>query len=299
MAQSTSSTLLWPNENAASIPENAGVLSVPGSNILLDLHGDPIKSGLVLYSDGNHHMALEEALQTFLAAHPDAVDIFYATTPPRVIIDALETGVLVCGNLSLPIRPNAFICPSDIMGQLSEKGLIHEHVPFAKSAGLAILVAKGNPKNIREASDMLRDDVRLALSNPVSETASFAIYERAILKALAGQSNDSSELSEILRSSRVIKSQVIHHREIPQLIASGLADASVVYHHLALRYTRIFPEHFELIPLIGPEGGADFLTTYHIALIGDGGRFGRLLIEHFLSEEVSEIYVKHGLSAAQ
>ena len=30
----------------------------PLSNRVLDFHGDPIKANLVVFSDGNHHMAL-------------------------------------------------------------------------------------------------------------------------------------------------------------------------------------------------------------------------------------------------
>jgi len=37
---------------------------------------------LVVFSDGNHHMALGECVARFLAAYPDAGDVFYTTTPP-------------------------------------------------------------------------------------------------------------------------------------------------------------------------------------------------------------------------
>jgi hypothetical protein len=34
--------------------------------------------------------------------------------------------------------------------------------------------------------------------------------------------------------------QRIHHREAPEALADGQADAAIVYFHLALRYTGIF-----------------------------------------------------------
>ena len=59
--------LNWPEERAA---EGDGTPSwcQPGSNVCLDFHGDPA-AALVVYSDGNHHMALGECLERFLAVY--------------------------------------------------------------------------------------------------------------------------------------------------------------------------------------------------------------------------------------
>jgi hypothetical protein len=57
------------------------------ARVCLDFHGDPVRAKLVVFSDGNHHMALGECLEHFLAANPGAGDVFYAATPPRVIVE--------------------------------------------------------------------------------------------------------------------------------------------------------------------------------------------------------------------
>lgn len=171
MTAASTRRLNWPNESAAGPTENAGQLAAPGSNILLDLHGDPLRAEICVFSDGNHHMALEETLKTFLASNKDAEDIFYATTPPRIIIDALSSGKICSGNIVLSVSPHIFISPDNIMSKLSADGLIGKSVPFMQSAGLSILIAKGNPCNIVEAPDLFKGDIRLAISNPVTETA--------------------------------------------------------------------------------------------------------------------------------
>lgn len=302
MSPVTPADLPWTLERArlegSEPPAHEAGLTVPGSNIVLDLHGDPLQARLAVFSDGNHHMALEETLTRFLEANPDARDIFYATTPPRIIIDALRNGVLSTGNLGLTVRPHVFISPGDILEALHGEGLIGPHRPFMRSDGLSILIEKGNPKGIEGPPDLLRGGARLAISNPVTEKASFSVYEAALLAFAeeAGRSRD--EVREFLLSDAVAKSQIIHHREIPQILASGHAEASLIYHHLALRYTRIFPDRFDLVPVpfAGLDEADELTTTYHVALVGDGGPFGAALVDHLQSDETAAIYESHGLA---
>ena len=56
--------LEWPPELVIG-EEDVEPWCQPGSNRVLDFHGDPIKAGLVVLSDGNHHMALLECLKVF------------------------------------------------------------------------------------------------------------------------------------------------------------------------------------------------------------------------------------------
>lgn len=41
------------------------------------------------------------------------------------------------------------------------------------------------------------------------------------------------------------------HREQPWAVYSGKADAGVIFYHLALYFTRSFPDKFEIVPLGG------------------------------------------------
>ena len=301
MTTSESSPLPWPQENAKKLWPEADFRAT-GSNIVLDFHGDPIAARLTVFSDGNHHMALEESLSLFLERNPDASDVFYATTPPRVLLDALANGGLRIGNLLLSVAPDVFIGPGEVLDQLVARGDMGSHVPFAQSRGNVLLIRRGNPKNIVGLADLLRSDVRLALSNPDTESASHQVYRETILGLASAEGQDSRRYRQRLNEGAFVTSALIHHREIPQLLADDHADVAVIYFHLALRYARIFEDLFEIVPLsaLSGDGGymaANRVTRYHIGLIGDGGAFGPALLEFMTGPDVAEIYDRHGLAA--
>jgi len=292
--------LNWPLEaTCPSEPDQSW--AQPLSNICLDFHGDPIMAGIAVFSDGNHHMALEASLQKFRELHPGVVDIFYATTPPSVIVNLLTHGQLVLGNLTLSRQPNVFISPIGIMDKLKADGHVASHQVFMQSRGNVLLVRKGNPKNIQGIADLLRDDVRLFISNPVTEKASYVVYEQT-LRGLAQEQNlDPQAVNDCLSDSsgRLVYGQRIHHREAPQCLFEDKADVAIIYYHLALRYTRIFPEIFDLVLLPGLKDNApcknNITTGYHIGLVGDGGKWGKKFLEFMFSDTVTQLYAEHGL----
>jgi len=269
-----------------------------GSNLSLDFHGDPRRAQLVVFSDGNHHMALEGCLRQFLARHPQAEDVFYATTPPGVLLQWIDAGAVNLGNLCLTLRPHAFISPPNILDRVVDAGHAASHVPFMRSRGNVLLVRRRNPKGIHTISDLMRPDVRLFLSNPKTETASYEVYARS----LEGLARRQGLAANVLGGVRIVHGERIHHREAPQALADDRADAAFLYYHLALRYTRIFPEMFELLAIDGtPEDPApeNAVSRFHLALIGDGGNWGKRLREFMLGPEATAIYAHHGLLRAE
>ena len=285
----SSDGLSWPRETALA-PVRSGVLLDAGSNVVLDLHGDPTRARLSVLSDGNHHMALAEVMAAFVKAEPAVADVFYATTPPRILIDVLRTGRIELGNLTLSVAPHVFISPLEILAKLHGEGAVEAPDVFAASRGTAILVAKGNPRSVHAIADLVRPDVCLALSNPETEQASFAVYASAIAAACASAGRSEGDVVAHLRSDRVIKSRVIHHREIPEILAAGAADASLVYRHLALRYVRAFPDLFEMV-----DGSDGPITQYAAARIKEGGGFGAAFSSFLREPAAQSIYERHGL----
>ncbi|MDH3948029.1 MAG: substrate-binding domain-containing protein, partial [Gammaproteobacteria bacterium] len=269
----SNSSLSWPPEAAQYPDDSVRTFAAPGSNLVLDFHGDPAIAGLAVFSDGNHHMALEASVRAFLAANPAVVDVFYSTTPPAPLVDALKGDGLVLGNLRISRKPDVFIGPGNILDGLVDASLITRHVPFAESRGNVILIRKGNPKGITSVSDLLSDDVTVACSNPVTEKASYAVYAEAARGLAREAGTDGNAVVEKLSTAgpKTVHSQIIHHREVPELIGAGHADAAIIYYHLALRYTRIFPDIFELVDIGGVLSGERSLTNpttrYHIGLV--------------------------------
>lgn len=294
-----SSLLDWPREWARDRSDRP-VWFHAGSNLSLDFHGDPVAARLAVFSDGNHHMALAETLAAFLDRYPAVGDVFYATTPPAVLAQAVKAGGFSLGNLFLGVRPQVFISPPAVLDQLVAAGHMTAQAPFMQSRGNVLLVRAGNPLRIRDARDLARPEVRLFLSNPDTEKASYDVYAGTLARFADTFGVHFDFLAG--RSPRVVHGERIHHREAPQALHDGRADAAVLYYHLALRYTRIFPGTFEVVAL---EGGDDreparreenVLTDYHAGLVGDGGEWGGRLLDFLGSDRVTEIYRHHGLS---
>jgi len=296
--ESMTTPLPWPFETATPAADDQLRWSHPGSNICLDFHGDPVTARLVVFSDGNHHMALEASLQAFRARHPDVNDIFYATTPPGVLVNYLKAGHLSLGNLTLSRLPDVFISPPNILETLQQAGFVKDHRGFMASRGNVLLINKGNPKDIHGIADLLRDDVTLFMSNPKTEKASYDVYSETVRLMAAESALDQNAIdTKLTDPARTCFGELIHHREAPQCLHDGKADVAVIYYHLALRYTRIFPELFEFIPL--EDGTSNITTTYHIALVNHTSTMAQQLLEFMFDDAVTQIYVEHGLIRPQ
>lgn len=295
-------SLNWPDETARPAGRDEPRFAQPGSNICLDFHGDPLRAKLVVFSDGNHHMALQEALRAFLVKHPAVEDIFYTTTPPRVAVQMLRAGTLDIGNLRLSLTPHLFISPPSVLDQLIAEKRMSGYRPFMRSRGVVLLLRRGNPKRIAGLRDLLRPEVKLFLSNSVNEKVSYQIYTDC-LRRLA--MNEGLTLGFLAHApgqpdpAKLMYGQSIHHREAPQAIADGEADVALVFYHLALRYQRIFPDLFDYVWPTGSLGEQDCdINHFNCGLIGDGGAWGGKLMEFLAGEVVTEIYRSHGLERA-
>ena len=271
-----------------------------GSNLCLDFHGDPANADLVVYSDGNHHMALAEVVAAFQQHHPQLNGLFYATTPPSVLLNIVQQGQIQMGNLVLSHQPHVFISPEGILKKLVQFGKTPSYQAFMQSRGNVILIRKSNPKSIQGIKDLLRDDVTLFISNPKTETASYEVYKDTLLD-IAQHLNIEQAVKDKLdpAKSSLVYGERIHHREVPQALFNGKADAAVVYYHLALRYSRIFPEEFSYVSLTGGEMEQETgnqQTTYFISTMNESGQYGQSFVDFCLSDEVTEIYQRHGLT---
>lgn len=289
--------LNWPTEPDS---EPVSRWHHPASNLCLDFHGDPANAELVVYSDGNHHMALAELIASFQQQTAGLSQFFYATTPPSVILKIIEHGQLQMGNLVVSRQPHIFISPENIVQKVIQMGKATKYQAFMQSQGNVLLVRKGNPKSINSLHDLLRDDVTLFISNPVTESASHVVYKETLLdvgKELSIQDAIAAKLDADCPS--LLYGECIHHRELPQALYDGRADVAVVYYHLALRYSRIFADDFSFMSLAGGKINSEVgnqKTTYHIACLNDAGSFGELFLNYCFSDEATEIYQRHGLT---
>jgi hypothetical protein len=295
--------LNWPAEMALPSQEVEPWFEVQ-SNRVLDFHGDPIRARLSVFSDGNHHMALCDALKAYVAACPEVRDIFYATTPPAPIVKMVRKGAIRLGNLTLSVRPHIFMGPPHLLDRLQGEGILQPHQLLARNQGSVLLIARGNPKQIESVGDLMRENVRLFISNPETETVSYEGYRRTLEDVAERQGLDPDAFSRMVFGDTAVWGQRIHHREAPEALADGRADAAVVYFHLALRYKRIFPDLFDFLPLGGsreqpqPVAG-NRVGEIHLGIVGDGGLYGRSFVDFMLGRAAADIYANHGLCHVQ
>ena len=286
-------SLDWPEETTRTIEASETWYAAPG-NLCLDFHGDPRTAELIVFSDGNHHMALREALQGFQQAHPQLQGIFYMTTPPGVVMTMLKKGGIYLGNLRISAKPNLLIGPDNFIETVGKTHAFADHANFMQSRGCALIVRHGNPKKITGIQDLQRSDIRIACSNPVTETASYTVYRNTLLQLLGNHPDVTIFTRE---DTRMVYSRNIHHREIPGLLATQQADVALVYYHLALRYARIFPDQIDYIPLadetLDTFPGHD-ITKYTIARL-DMDDLSSQLYTYLCSHHVRDIYKHHGL----
>jgi ABC-type sulfate transport system substrate-binding protein len=193
-----------------------------------------------------------------------------------------------------------FISPPRVLEQLQTEGWVRAHCLLARNQGSVLLVRKTNPRGISGVNDLMRRDVRLFISNPETETVSYRGY-RETLEAMAAERGIAADaFAEAVFGRTVVWGRRIHHREAPEALAAGRADAAIVYYHLALRYTRIFPDWFDYVPLGGtrthPAPHAQNRTAaIHMGLVGQGGAWGERFLEFMRSPTVADIYARHGL----
>lgn len=212
-------------------PPQGGVnFTVPGVDNAPDLYGDLNAPDLVIFLGGNEFMAMPEIVESFKAAYLQYGKIFYETLPPGIVEEHLRTGSLVMGNLKITAKPDVFMAGENRVEALEQEGRFDKTVTYARNR-LAIMVERGNPKNIRSLSDLGRDDVRVSMPDKEIEDIGKKIADS--YKKAGGESLEKKVMDEKVKKGSTVITQ-IHHRQTPLWIMKGLVDAGPVWHTEAL-----------------------------------------------------------------
>jgi ABC-type molybdate transport system substrate-binding protein len=145
--------------------------TVPQIDDLADFHGDLSDPKLVLYVGGNYFFAMAPLVQTFEASHPDFKGrIYWETIPPGLLVEQIKAGGrITSGNMTWTAKADAYFAGLRAVNALIAEGLLTgPAVPYVTNK-LAIMVQKGNPKQIATLADLARPDLRLAMPNPAFE----------------------------------------------------------------------------------------------------------------------------------
>lgn len=295
----------WPPELPQDLPPRAKPYISEKSNVVLDLHGSAQDPDLVIFMAGNQYRVVPELLRAFrewTKTRPrhrgvKVERVFYATTPPGRLIDAMDSGRLVLGNYWIDVRPDKLWPDVFMTGPRQQRRLLKFNYidgwsVYTRNRGVVLLVRAGNPKGIRGISDLMRDDVRVAISSPVREPASYESYSNT-LRAQGG-----AQFPElILKKSTTVSPVTVHHRENPQLIYDDLADVAPMYYHFGEYLKSHMPGRFDYVTL--PEKG-NFRDELAISLIRNAPRKVAALawIDFIRSDTAATIYNSNGFEYA-
>ena len=209
--------------------------TIPGIDSLADVVGNPQAPDLVVFAAGNQYMVMPDLIAAFQQAHPDVKSVFYETLPPGILARQIADGGIRFGGLVLSNAPDIYLAGKKRMGAEVKAGIVGDPISYATNV-LAIMVRANNPKHIRGLADLARKDVRVAMPNPAWEGIARQI-EASYVKA------GGIPLRTMIMKTKVVAGTTIltriHHRQTPEWILQGRADAGPVWISEALYQSRL------------------------------------------------------------
>jgi len=297
--------LPWPAERPGAVPPQTVEYVVPKSNYVLDFHGSVQKPDLVIFMAGNQYRVFPElvaAFRTWAKQEPRFADlptenIFYATTPPGRLIDAMSSGKIALGNFWIDVTPSTlwpdvFMTGARQQQRLRQMGQVNEYFPYATNRGVVLLVKAGNPKRIGSVTDLTRADIRVAISSPKGEPASYENYA-AVLDGQGGK----GFAEQVLAKPNTLTPNVVHHRENPQFIADDRADVAPMFWHFGDYLKRSFPDQLDYVSL--PREGNNFaMLAISTIRTAPRPRAAQAWMEFMRSDVAADIYMRNGFDFA-
>src|SRR3984893_9647012 len=259
---------------------------------------------LVIFTEGNHLMVLlgddiVGAFPSWAKSQPQYADLDLANTvvvtlPQPVVVQMIRAGGIALGNLTLDVSrksgfyPDIVMAGPDPLRQLRKLGVLERQARFfSKNLGPALLVRKGNPLGIHGLADVARTGARTALPD-VQEAEARARY-RAALDGLIGHSAADAFFAA---ETPPFRGRIgIVHRDFPEMIARGYADVALTQYHLISYWTRIFPTHFELVPIAG--AGQFFVKIALARTVDPLRRPAAKAFEEFFFSRAKEVYPRY------
>ncbi|PWJ57915.1 ABC-type molybdate transport system substrate-binding protein [Dyadobacter jejuensis] len=236
-------------------PWNDGLsFTVAGVDNVPDLYGDISDPELVVFFAGNQFMVIDDLLVAFKKAYPSYTRIFAETLPPGILAQQIDHGALTMGNMRITLTPDVYTAgKARILEQ--EKRFSRREV-YAKNQ-LAIMVRKGNPKNIKGLADLSRNDVLVTMPNPEWEGIGKKI-EDAYRKVGGGALR--KKIMEEKVDDHTTFLTTIHHRQTPMRLLYGASEAGPVWYTEAY-YQQMLHHPVEMVKLSEQENiGAEYMA---------------------------------------
>jgi ABC-type molybdate transport system substrate-binding protein len=193
---------------------------------------------LILWLAGNQFFAMDDVVRAFQSQN-QGTDVGLITLPPGLLLAAIEKGGWVYEGTPYPGRPDVYSSVNlGHLKKLKQQGLMRDYAIHMHNE-MVLLIAKGNPKNIRGIADLKRGDVRTSMPNPVNEGI-MQFYGRKVLER-HGLWQHISAGKECYSCQTTPNNWFtsVHHRETPDRILAGTSDTGIVWATEALEALRL------------------------------------------------------------
>lgn len=268
--------------------------TVHGIDNVPDLHGDINNPDLVVFFAGNQFMVVPDLIKAFKEEYPQYQRVFVETLPPGILLDQIEQGALVIGNMRISLKPDVFTAGKGHIAQIQkEKHLFGETVSYARNR-LAIMVYKGNPKHVTSLQDLAKPDIRVSMPNPHWEGIAKIII-RSYRKA-GGEKLVSEIMDKKVKDGTTYLTH-IHHRQTPIRIMEKKSDAGPVW------YTEAFFQRMigNPIGVVEIPSKVNTQVVYTAASLKDAPhpQAAKAFLNFLGSKKASKIYRKFGFMAVK
>lgn len=183
---------------------------------------------LILWLAGNQFFAMDDVVRAFQAQNR-GMDVGLITLPPGLILSAIDKGGWTYGGRDYAGRPDVYSSVNlGHLKKLKQAGMMSRYAIHMHNE-MVLMVAKGNPKNIRGIADVKRADVRTSMPNPVNEGI-MQFYGRKVLERHGlWQHVSGGKECFSCQTTPANWFTAVHHRETPDRILAGQSDTGIVW----------------------------------------------------------------------
>lgn len=273
----------------STFPQTGKQFTIPGIDNVPDLHGDINDPDLVVFFAGNQFMVVPDLLKAFKEEYPQYKRVFVETLPPGILLDQIEQGAIVIGNMRISLKPDIFTAGKKRLAQIqNEKHLFGETVNYTRNR-LAIMVYKDNPKHITSLQDLGKPDIRVSMPNPHWEGIARIIMDS--YKRAGGEKLVDEIMEKKVKAGTTFLTH-IHHRQTPIRIMEKKSDAGLVW------YTEAFFQRMigNPVGLVEIPAKVNTEVVYTAAALKDAPhpQAAEAFLKFLGSKKASEIYQKYG-----
>jgi ABC-type molybdate transport system substrate-binding protein len=260
---------------------------------------DSYTADLVMYIAGNQFMVMRELIQDFQKANPNVKTVYVETIPPGQI---LKNQLLKQGRVNgekTNQNPDLYGSVNiEYLKTLQTEGRMEKYMIYTHNK-LELMVAKGNPKNIKGPKDLARDDLVQSHPNPLTEGI-FKFYGAEMLKDL--------NIYEIVTGDAQCKGcwavpgktwfTERHHRETPYRIENGKADVGIVWTTEVIE-AKSQGRNIDGVSIPAPYNKSD-KVGYTIGIMNNAKNSANadLYLSYLRTRRAQEIYGKYGFTNA-